>query len=144
MNNPVQSCTKCGAGLTPQDLMGVSCRFCGQALPHQVAAAQQAQLVNNMLANPQTMQNMANLGAQYQQNYQQQQYGQPGMPPQGPYGAPPPGAYGPYGGQPGAYYGAPQVQAAMAGAQRTVMISVVLSLVVGLVIMGVVFAMVMR
>lgn len=138
MNNPVQSCTKCGAGLTPQDLMGVSCRYCGQALPHQVAAAQQAQLVNQVLANPQAMNNMmANA-------YPPPQYGVPPQYPQGPYGASSPGAYGPYGGQPGPYYGAPQIQASMARAQSTIVLSVVISLVVGLFVMGIVFALVMR
>lgn len=143
MNNPVQSCTKCGAGLTPQDLMGVSCRYCGQALPHQVAAAQQAQLVNQVLANPQAMQNLANAYPPPQYGVPPQ-YGQPGYPPPGPYGAAPPGAYGPYGGQPGAYYGAPQVQVAMARAQRSIVLSVVISLVVGLFVMGMVFALVLR
>jgi len=100
-NVPVTTCSHCGSNLSAADLMGTSCRYCGTALPHQVRAAQQVAVVNQMLADrngdgiPDAFQHLV------------QPY--PGAPPgAGPYGAPP-GA-GPYGAPPGAGpYGAPPV-----------------------------------
>jgi hypothetical protein len=97
-NVPVTTCTHCGSNLTAADLMGTSCRYCGTALPHQVRAAQQVAVVNQMLADrngdgiPDAFQHLV------------QPY--PGAPGAGPYGAPP--GVGPYGAPPGAGpYGAP-------------------------------------
>ena len=44
-------CGHCGANLAPQDLMQPGCRYCGTVLPHHARAAQQAELVTNMMAD---------------------------------------------------------------------------------------------
>jgi hypothetical protein len=49
MNQAVQSCKNCGAGLSLDDLRGANCRYCGTVLPHRAQAEQQAQLVGQVM-----------------------------------------------------------------------------------------------
>ncbi len=44
-------CGHCGANLAPADLSQPACRYCGTVLPHHARAAQQAELVTNLLAD---------------------------------------------------------------------------------------------
>jgi hypothetical protein len=44
-------CGHCGANLAPADLSQQACRYCGTVLPHHARAAQQAELVTNLLAD---------------------------------------------------------------------------------------------
>ena len=120
-NVPVTTCSHCGSNLSAADLMGTSCRYCGTALPHQVRAAQQVAVVNQMLADrngdgiPDAFQHLV------------QPY--PGAPPgAGPYGAPP--VAGPYGAPPVVMAHAVQAQQqAFRSAARTVTIIAIFSVV---------------
>jgi hypothetical protein len=51
MTVPTVSCTNCGKPFTTDDLRGTSCRYCGTLLAHHARAAQQAAVVNHMLAD---------------------------------------------------------------------------------------------
>lgn len=44
-------CPTCGATLTPLDMAKPSCSYCGTVLPHHARAAEQAALVNQMMAD---------------------------------------------------------------------------------------------
>jgi hypothetical protein len=44
-------CGHCGANLAPADMSQPACRYCGTVLPHHARAAQQAELVTNLLAD---------------------------------------------------------------------------------------------
>ncbi len=113
MNKPLQTCPQCGANLTLDDLRGTNCPYCRTALPHHARAAEQAALVNQMLAQQ---------GVNYQVPYQ---YG----------AAPPPVQMGPGMVQPGAMpvmppYVAHQVQQSVDAAGKAVATSVIVSIVV--------------
>jgi hypothetical protein len=149
MNQIVSRCSHCGANLTPADLMLPSCRYCGTALPHQVAAAQQSALVQQMLQDRN--------GDGIPDAFAPMVHGALGGPP-GPYAGPPPGTpaiqVGPFGapvlGSPPAPGPFPQspyapmgynpvpiqsyVQASMKSAQRTVLISIIASIALTVVI----------
>lgn len=113
----VANCANCSSPLTAADLMAVACRYCGAALPHQVAAAQQAALVNQLMTGP---------NSPYQAMANQAMAQAYGAPQQGPYGMPPQ-----------MVPAVQMAQAQMEGARRTmVAVSVIIAVVVGLVVVG--------
>ncbi len=49
MNQPLQNCQRCGAGLSLDDLRQPNCKYCGTVLAHHAQAAGHAALVNQIL-----------------------------------------------------------------------------------------------
>jgi len=106
MFEPVQTCTRCGAGLTLDDLRAPNCKYCGTVFPHKAQAAQHAemagQVMNQMMAQQAQIQNQWRAG-----------FGVGPMPPPGPMGPMgPPMAMPPPPGAPGSPYANPQAIAA--------------------------------
>ncbi len=111
MYEPVQTCTRCGAGLTLDDLRAPNCKYCGTVFPHKAQAAQHAELAG------QVMNQMMAQQAQIQDQWRAA-FGAGPMPPTGPMG-PAMGPMGPMGpgmppppGAPGSPYASPQAIAA--------------------------------
>ncbi|MBL8714432.1 MAG: hypothetical protein JNL79_00435 [Myxococcales bacterium] len=132
MSADLYRCGTCGASLSLEQLRGTDCPFCKQAFPHHARAVEQAQLVNQVMAQQIHAQN-----PWMQPPQVPGQYGAPMQPPQA-YGAPP----GAYGGPPAGYganfnpnaynvYGA-QVNQAVKRSMTMVFVIVGLSFVLGI------------
>lgn len=88
MYEPVQSCTRCGAGLTLEDLRSkTECPYCHTVYPHKAQAEQHAQVVAKV------MQNMAGPAGVPQVPWQVPQASPFAPPGVNPYAPVPPGPY---------------------------------------------------
>jgi predicted RNA-binding Zn-ribbon protein involved in translation (DUF1610 family) len=73
MYEAAPTCKHCGANLSLDDMRQTNCPYCGMAMGHHAAAAQQAQLANQVFMNQAIPQALAaynkHAGAQAQQQF---------------------------------------------------------------------------